>query len=84
MEAAEFKEILDEVVRTNGEAVLMDGKKRKYRVVAWPQKYCTIHIAEMIVFFDTIEDMKNGWVELRTGWHTAASIEIANLVKVKA
>lgn len=83
MEATEFQKFVESLTSPrNIQNTLTDGK-RNYVFAFWPQGYFTVIIGPLTVFFDVIEDLKDGWVKLRNGWHTAADLKVAEL-KVKA
>ena len=83
MEATEFQKFLETLKSSRTtENTLTDGK-RNYIFAFWPQGYYTLIIGSLTVFFDVVEDLKDGWVKLRNGWHTAADLKVAEL-KVKA
>ena len=83
MEATEFQRFVEALESPkNTENVLTDGR-RNYVFGYWPQGYCTLILGSVTIFFDNVEDMKDGWVKLRNGWHTAADLKVAEL-KVKA
>ena len=84
MEATEFQRFVEGLnsPKDTPQNTLTDGK-RNYIFACWPQGYYTLIIGSLTVFFDVIEDLKDGWVKLRNGWHTAADLKVAEL-KVKA
>ena len=83
MEATEFQKFVETLNSPeNTQNTLTDGK-RNYVLAWWPQGYYTAIIGSLTVFFDNVEDLKDGWVKLRNGWHTAADLKVAEL-KVKA
>ena len=76
MEAAEFQKLMEQV-RTTGDAVnLRDNKNRKYTLGHWPQGYWSLISGNVTILFDTVEDLKDGWIAVRNGWHTCANVNV--------
>ena len=80
MEAARFQELCDIAQRENRKIELKDGK-RNYTLVPMAMGAWILSIGELMVCFDTVEPVigQDGWMNLRTGWHTAATLKIAKM-----
>lgn len=81
MEAARFQELCEIAQDENRKIELNDGKRNYTLVPIASVKAWIISIGELMVSFDTCEPVigQDGWVNLRTGWHTSGTLKIAKM-----
>ena len=81
MEAARFQELCDIAQNENRKIELNDGKRNYTLTPLASTRAWIISVGELMVCFDTCEPVpgQDGWMNLRTGWHTAGTIKIAKI-----